>query len=140
MWRCKNVVLTFFAFRHITSVKFFNFLTHFSRLLSLLLKMITRAGNANKHPGEVQIRSSQCRPKQVIQAERMAKAAEKEKRATEMNAAIQKLAEIEHDTRKKVKNSKPEVIRPMSNMARRVSARPRKAVSVAGGKLTVNIP
>jgi hypothetical protein len=62
--------------------------------------MITRAGNATKRPGEVQINSSVRRPKQVVQAERAAKAAEKEKAATEKSAAIQKLAQLEHNARK----------------------------------------
>jgi hypothetical protein len=59
--------------------------------------MHTRASNANKHPGEVQLRHSSRRPKEVVQAERTAKATEKEKVATAKATAIQKLAQLEYD-------------------------------------------
>lgn len=104
--------------------------------------MITRAGNATKRPGEVQIRSSLRRPKQVVQAERAAKAAEKEKAATAKDTAIEKLVRLEQNARKKVNVAKPKEVRSGDKVIGRTSTSARKALSAAdkGEMATINKP
>jgi len=63
--------------------------------------MITRASNAAKRPGQVVTNNSIRRPKEVVQAERASKAAEKEKIATAEKEGIDEVARIENDARKK---------------------------------------
>ena len=63
--------------------------------------MITRAANADKHPGDVHRLSGIRRPKEVVAAERAAKAAAKEKAAAAKEIGIQKVARIENNARKK---------------------------------------
>lgn len=63
--------------------------------------MNTRAANAKKHPGKVVLDSSTRRPKEVVQAERASKAAEKERTAAIQEEGIKEVAAIENDSRKK---------------------------------------
>jgi hypothetical protein len=63
--------------------------------------MITRASNAKKHPGQVLINSGTRRPKEVVQAERASRAAEKEKTATTEKEGILEVARFENSARKK---------------------------------------
>jgi hypothetical protein len=63
--------------------------------------MITRASNATKRPGQVVINSGTHRPKEVVQAERTSRAAEKEKIAAAEKEGIDEVARIENDARKK---------------------------------------
>ncbi|KAI0278316.1 hypothetical protein BC826DRAFT_976344 [Russula brevipes] len=68
--------------------------------------MITRPSNANKHPGDIQRLSGARRPKEVVAAERAAKTAVKEKAAAAKESAIQKVAKIENNARKKHTSSR----------------------------------
>jgi hypothetical protein len=63
--------------------------------------MITRAGNADKHPGDIDRLSGVRRPKEVVVAERAAKAAAKEMAAAAKETGIQKVALFEKNARKK---------------------------------------
>ncbi|KAI0283462.1 hypothetical protein BC826DRAFT_1110208 [Russula brevipes] len=63
--------------------------------------MITQAGNADKHPGNIDRLSGVCRPKEVVAAERAAKAAVKEMAAAMKESGIQKVAQIENNARKR---------------------------------------
>jgi hypothetical protein len=63
--------------------------------------MITRAANTRKHPGQVVVDGATRRPKEVVQAERASKAAEKERIATAQEEGIKEVAQIENDVRKK---------------------------------------
>jgi len=62
--------------------------------------MITRASNADKHPGDIQRLSGARRPKEVVAAERAAKAAAKEMAAAAKETGIEKVAHIENKARK----------------------------------------
>jgi acetyl-CoA carboxylase carboxyltransferase component len=94
--------------------------------------MITRPSNANKHPGDIQRLSGARRPKEVVAAERTAKAAVKEKAAAAKESAIQKVARIENDARKKHTSS-----RLASHVADKLTiprvARARKTIDEQGG-------
>jgi hypothetical protein len=63
--------------------------------------MITRAGNADKHPGDIDRLSGVRRPKEVVAAERAAKAAAKEMAAAAKENSIQKVAQLENNARKR---------------------------------------
>jgi hypothetical protein len=63
--------------------------------------MITRATNAQKHPGQVVINSGTRRPKEVVQAERATKAAENERIAAAQEDGIEEVARIENEARNK---------------------------------------
>ena len=64
------------------------------------MKRVTRASNADVHPGMVQ-RGAPRRTSQQVQADREAKAAAKEKTAANKRANIQKVAEFEAKSRQK---------------------------------------
>jgi hypothetical protein len=96
--------------------------------------MITRAANANKRPGQVVIDSGTRRPKEVVQAERTSKAAEKERIATAQEEGIEEVAQIENDARKK-KDLRFDRQKDKLNIPRATRARkPRAVTPVDQGK------
>ncbi|KAH9960217.1 hypothetical protein BJV74DRAFT_799902 [Russula compacta] len=64
--------------------------------------MITRATNANKHPGRVVINTGRvCHPREVVQAEHTSRAAEKEKIAATEKEGIDEVARLKMTRKKK---------------------------------------
>lgn len=100
--------------------------------------MITRASNATKRPGQVVVNSGTRRPKEVVEAERASKAAEKEKIAATEKEGVEEVARIENDARKK-KDLGPQAYGQRSKVtiprATRVR-KPRAATPVDQGKLS----
>lgn len=96
--------------------------------------MITRATNANKHPGKVVINSGKVRrSKEVVQAERTSRAAEKKKIEDAEKEGIEEVARIENEARKK-KGLRPDwnkVTIPRATRARK----PRATTPIDQGKL-----
>ena len=102
--------------------------------------MQTRATNSGKHPGQVLISARTRRPKEVVQAERASKAAEKEKIATAEAEGIEEVARIENEARKK-RHLGPDGQRNMITIPRATKVRkPNAATPVDQGKLSFDLP
>jgi hypothetical protein len=98
--------------------------------------MNTRATNSKKHPGQIVINSRTRRPKEVVQAERTSKAAEKEKIAAAEEEGIGEVSRIENEARKK-KALGPDRQRNSITIPRATRVRKARAVTpVDQGKLS----